>query len=434
MVLGAVASLVGAWMTTAIWGPAIASIHWDRYLRASIACEKMQQYACRHPKEAKSNLAVSREMYMTEMLEQLRQVAHWYPGSARAHLRLASRHLEQFELLQQQTDNVMGISQIRDAALASGFSSSKELRVWLTRAFGKNAQHLYQAYEHAWLASRLCPLQGEAYLHLANLCFLAGQKRNAIDAYVDQCLRVRPQDNNILFEVGKQQLLLGRFEQAIAYWARAFHSPGSHQLQIIQHMAGPIPAAAFIEVFHPGWQTLGMIWKQYFEVGRPEDLKQLGDYAARTAEAGCQGQSFAKQSHIWLTLAKMQSQLGQTDTALASLRKAHAATPGNFQVRYALGFALLKTEQYHSAESHLRWCLERRPENHRLRAALVSAAKGRLSNPVLIARRPSGQGHGIGDILQPAKPPSLVGERAEKPTPSTPPNRIPQPAKLPPPP
>ena len=372
-------------------GPAVASIHWDRYLRASIADTKLEQTPAKNLLGEESNIAASHDMVIAEMMGELQQVVYWYPGSARAHLRLASRHLQQFDLEQLHSGNAMGISQIRDAAMASGFTSSQELCAWLMRAFGENCRHLYQAYRHAWQAVRLDPLQGEAYLHLANLCFLAGQPYEAIDAYVDQSLRVRPQETNVLFEAGKQQLLLGHYEKAVTYWTRAFASQGPHQRQIVQHMAGQISAATFMDVFHPDWQTLGMVWTRYREVGQPEDLRLLTSYAVRTAAEASHHQTLAKQAHIWLTLAFMQSQLDQTSAALVSLRKAYQVAPSNYSVRHALGFALLKSRQFHSAQAHLHWCLTRKPGDKNLQAALIRAAKGSLADPVLIARQPTGQ-------------------------------------------
>ena len=84
----------------------------------------------------------------------------------------------------------------------------------------------------------------------------------------------------------------------------------------------------------------------------------------------------------------MQSHLDQTDAALASLQKAYQVAPSNYHVRRALGFALLQTGQYHTAQSHLHWCLTRKPRDQKLRAALVRAAKGRLSNHVISTRQP----------------------------------------------
>ncbi|MEO2047147.1 MAG: O-antigen ligase family protein [Pirellulales bacterium] len=386
---GVATLLAGVWMSTVMVGPAIASLSWDRYLRASIANAKLTQF--RNLQEEDSETAASHEMYINEMMAELQEHVRWYPQSARAHLRLANRHIQQFEQEQHHNNNAMEISQIRDAAMASDFTSSQELRQWLTRAFGGNSQHLYQAYGHAWQAIRLNPLQGQAYLYLANLCFLAGHQVNAIDAYLDQSLRVRPQDSDILFEVGKQHLLLGRVEQTVDYWTRAFDNDSSHQRQIVQYMAGQVAAATFVEYFHPDWRTLAMIWQRYREVGQPEDLLFLLHYSASLAEADSQNQKLATQRHIWLALAMMQSHVDQADAALISLQKAYQVAPSNYYTRHALGFALLKAQQYQFAEPHLRWCLARKPRDKQLQDALIRVAKKGALSHVLIAQQPERQ-------------------------------------------
>ena len=63
------------------------------------------------------------------------------------------------------------MSQIREAAQLSEFPSLQQLRDWLQLAIGENSRLLYQAYFHARRAVQLCPLQGEAYLYLAEVCF-----------------------------------------------------------------------------------------------------------------------------------------------------------------------------------------------------------------------------------------------------------------------
>ena len=86
---------------------------------------------------------------------------------ARGHLRLAANYLQQFHLLQMSSQNPMDLAQIRDAAIASRFESRAALDEWLDRAFGPRRKHLGAALWHAHRAAALCPVQGEAYLYLA---------------------------------------------------------------------------------------------------------------------------------------------------------------------------------------------------------------------------------------------------------------------------
>ena len=71
------------------------------------------------------------ETYGPSMLQELSQVLAWEPGFARAHLRMASHLVSEFERRQRRAANPLDASQVRDAAMASKFASSAELHDWL---------------------------------------------------------------------------------------------------------------------------------------------------------------------------------------------------------------------------------------------------------------------------------------------------------------
>ena len=100
---------------------------------------------------------------------------------------------------------------------------------------------------------------------------VAGQA--TVDAYIDQGLRVRPHDGDILFEAGRQKLLAGDVNGALAHWTECYRDAGPHQLRIIYLLAGRIPAAMFLATFQPDWQTLMPIWKRYRQLGQLQDLQ-----------------------------------------------------------------------------------------------------------------------------------------------------------------
>ncbi len=377
--LACIVLVVTGWMITVFAGPAVASIYYDRYLLASKEFTLLEQRQIASQKEETVSDAQTRDAYVHSMVEQLQKVVQWHPDSARAHLRLASQHLSQFERVQQQNANAMTRGQIRDAAMASGFTSAQELREWLSRAFGPNVEHLYRAYGHTRHALRLNPLQGFAYLNLADLCFLEGKKSEDIEAYLKQSLCVRPQDCDVLFEVGRQYLLMGQQDKVSSYWTKAFRNRGKHQLRIVQWMAGRISAEDFIENFQPTWDMLGVLWRRYHKVGQEADLQNLAHYAARVAMKDSKDKPLATQTNIWLTLAGMQSHLNENDQALASLKQACRIAPSSYPARRALSKALLKGGQFHSAEPHLRWCLARRADDHSVRRDLVLANKEMLT-------------------------------------------------------
>jgi hypothetical protein len=193
----AVAVLASAWAVYTYVGPGMASLYWDRYLRASVANRDAAREQMSSWIASRQSSSATAEPLNDVMLRQLEQVVAWDPQFARAHLRLAAAYMSQFELRQLRGENMMNLPQIQDAALASRFSSSAELRAWLERAFGNRAELLYRADAAARRAVGLCPLQGEGYALLGELCFLDGGQGDAVDAYFAQALRVRPHDGSM---------------------------------------------------------------------------------------------------------------------------------------------------------------------------------------------------------------------------------------------
>jgi uncharacterized protein HemY len=68
------------------------------------------------------------------------------------------------------------------------------------------------------------------------------------------------------------------------------------------------------------------------------------------------------------------------------LRRALALEPNDFRIRHALGTLLCGRQQFDEAEQHLRWCIERRPNDEQLKVFLATAVKGRIETARASAR------------------------------------------------
>ncbi len=199
MQLAAASLLLGGWSAWLMFGPGMAAIYWDRYLRtAAIDSELAQQELTDFVAEGRANTDSMRRSLSEQMLRQIERAIAWDPQFARAHRRIADRYMAHFEHRMADAANQLDVTQIREAAMASSFKSSSDLHDWLTRAFGPDVQFLHKALNHAHRAVELCPLQGDSYLHLADLCFLDCRPREAVAACVDQGIRVRPYDKQVL--------------------------------------------------------------------------------------------------------------------------------------------------------------------------------------------------------------------------------------------
>lgn len=374
-VLAAVAAL---WAAGTFIGPARASLHWDRYLLASIANREAHAQRSAEVRECQLPLEQLDEGLTATMIAELERVVRLDPQNCHAHLQLAGKYLRQFDQKQSHAPNQMSVAQIRDAAMASGFTSSRELREWLQRAFGDNSELLYRAHYHARRALGLSPLLGEGYLHLAKLCFLEGKQKSALEFYLNQALAVRPYDGDVLFDAGFERLTQGQLDQALSYWVQTYRDRGDHQTQIVNFLAGRLPAQAFVEVFQPSWQTLNYVWSRYRQAGTPEDRAVIERYAAAAAARETLAMEPHATGRIWLLLALIQIDQEHFDAALMSLNKAYAVSPENFSVRRYLGETLVRLGQGELAEQHFRWCLSRRPDDAQARVGLERAATVRV--------------------------------------------------------
>jgi len=377
--IGLTASAICAavWALSTVLGPASASTHWDKYLLTS-ADKKQPTLSLLASDESLRIDAANRQARTKVMIYHLQNTLTRDPQSARAHLRLAGKYLQLFDQRQQVADNSMSVDQIREAAIASKFASSQILKQWLLKAFGENSQLLYRAHFHTRQALRLCPLQGEGYLYLANLCFLEGHATQAIDAYVQQSLQVRPHSGRVLFEAGRQRFLLGQVEQGFSDWQQIYHDTGPHQQQIVHLLTGQMPAAGFLELFEPGWSTLPLLWKQYRQRGSQQDWQAMIDYTTIFARKIRNQKNFFQAAYIHNALANMHRDLDHPEEYLNYVQKANAIAPNVYTFRRSLGRALLQAKQYPLAVPHLRWCLARRPEDRSLQRELIEAKKSRL--------------------------------------------------------
>ncbi len=373
--LTALSAFSAFWTISTLSGPASASVQWDNYLatsseRKEITTQKMRGYY-------QDESDTKRKQLLTNIsIQHLRKVIARNPVAARAHLRLAGHYLHIFNEVQRDSENALTVDQIRGAAIASQFASAELLKQWLERAFGERSKLLYLAYQHTRRSLQLCPLQGEGYVYLAELCFLEGHGHDAIETYLEQAVNVRPYSSSVIFETGRQQLILGRAEDALNLWQKIYNDKGLHQLQIVQLLAGEIPAEYFLEVFNPDWSTLDSVWQRYSERGLQEDLESIVQYSKALTEREEQAYTHYNASKLWQSVASMQQSIEDNDGALVSLKMACDFGPNDFAAHRAFGHALLNHKDYQLAKIHLKWCLTRAPENGSIRNEFLLAAKG----------------------------------------------------------
>ena len=272
------------WIRT-LDGPARAAPHWDDYLAMSLAAGTAgadDQRVGRQLRWHEVNLSDPQTLDL--MTSHLQRALRLHPDDARANLRYATVSLRRFELAQKTAENAMSLWDVRQAARAAGFPSREAQDHWLTVALGDHRVYLDEALQAATRAVQLCPLQGQAYLHLAELAFLQQPDPRMQQALLDQALRVRPYDGTVLFCLGREAVLQGQWDTGLAYWRQAFQHTPDIQDEIIRAVAPQVAPAIFVTIFQPDRQGLRKLFQYYRQSGQEVPAHDAGRHYVRALE------------------------------------------------------------------------------------------------------------------------------------------------------
>ncbi len=373
--------VTAAFLLYVMAGPALAARAWNQYYTHSVSHHLLQAPQFQQLMQTGDPTCLGQDQSFFEAkTKALRIAVAAEPRSAGAHGRLARTYLQWFDARSHGRDNRMGLSHLQATVASGGFASAEEIDAWLRRAVGDDIELLLAARRHARRAVQLSPLEGMAYVCLAQLSFLDDPSGEATRSYFAQAAAVRPYDGDILFEIGKFHLVLREIEQALDYWQRCYRKEGNHRLLVIAALAGRIPAQDFLETFEPDWKTLPAVWQRYQPTGREPDLDALLAYAEKQTEKYSPGPGDPDAAYVWRWLAQMHADRGDFDAELKCLERAMDENGSLYPVRKSLADALFRAERFAESEPHFRWCLARHPENKGMRQALHQAANARLKN------------------------------------------------------
>lgn len=376
------------WAVSPLQQLAKAEPHWFDYLRLAVPPKGAIAITTAETSSSEEDADAERIAQFKQRLTALSTTAKLNPFHARAQLRLASAYLTAFDHMQQLSDDPMSLSQLRDAALAAQFSSLDEMRGWLERAVGKNLKYLAAAARHAKRAAQLCPLQGQAYIHLAELRFLDDLDSQNGPALLRQALLVRPQSSAVQFAVGRQLWLDGQTDEALDSWKSAFHQDQSTQEQILALLVGNVQAAVILDKLQPDLAALKRLETRYLNNQQP-----LPDYPViARAYAAALKQEIANPEceqpiNQLLDAATIYGRLQEAGEIEACLRRAIQLDRTSFAARKALGVFLLDQERFAEASEHLNWCVRMSPNDRWLRDLAEQALAAGLRGPTLPTTR-----------------------------------------------
>ena len=383
MSTGAVA-LLGLWMIGQGIGPALASSHLDRYFVLHEWSEDDWSRATDQGPEQMPDALARTALRCNEMIDELEQALAAAPQSPRAHLRLATTYLRRFELAQLTSTNRMGLLMIQDAVNHSHFRSRQELDAWAARGIGPSRQFLDLRMWHVRRALALCPLQGDGYAYLAQLCFLEGAGPQTRAAYIEQALRVRPLDGDVLFAAGQDAAMRGDVSKAVECWRQSFHHDRASQQRLIDvlptiylgpNLSGPDFVVA---QFQPDLIAMRLLHDRYVALKNPQYLERFDQYYVRQAEAEVRGMEEDDAARVWLEIAQLYRELRQPQPACSAARQAVAITPNDYQAQFTLGCCLYDAGQLVEAQKQLNWCLQRKPDNDEVKQLVEQVVRDKM--------------------------------------------------------
>jgi tetratricopeptide (TPR) repeat protein len=382
MPVAAVAGLLvmGGWMFVDCLGPALAAPYWDQYLIAlnSMNAENTANSSASTPDGGQ----LGRVQEMTACLE---QVVQNQPSHFLAQLALAELHMQYFEAIQASSVNPMSLGNVRDAVVQSNFATREAMVEWLSRAVGDHWVHLERALVCTRQAIALCPLQGRAYLYLADLGFLEGRRGPSKQDCVSQALQVRPFDGMVLYAAGNAAYLAGDVARWLDYMRQVFHCGPIYQRRLISDLIGhtategiPSMVDFIVREFEPNLDGMRFLYGMCAERCRPEELPSICRAWAEKAKEEARVAKDAQAAYLWLEAFRLHTRLQEPLQATECVSNALKSDPNNFGAHYEYAMCLIKQELFADAESHLRWCLQRSPGNAGVAAGLKQALRGRL--------------------------------------------------------
>jgi O-antigen ligase/tetratricopeptide (TPR) repeat protein len=339
-------------------GAALANSHWDSFHRLSLA-------------EADLEFGDTAET-LDQRIEQLEKLLAIDNANPRAHLNLASLLRLKFDAEQSKSGIPMPLAQIRDAANTSPFETRDALESWLGKILSDRRDYLDRSLTHARQAVSLCPMQGEAYIFMAELNFLRESSREDELALIDQALKTRPEAPPVLVTAGREALLAGDNEAGLAHFKKVFTLGGQYQQLVIQAL-GRQDADFFFEQFPFDDSAMKTLRNHYAGLGNREQSQIVGMKLAKNLVEQASSETGVAAAPAWSQAQDAFAFLKDDGNALQAARNAVASNPHEYALRKKLVNLLVAQKKFDEAVPLLEWCLKQYPDNSALKETLFQA-------------------------------------------------------------
>ena len=341
-----------------------------------------KQAAATKSKASESNTDSNKTQDLVKELESrissLEKTLVLQPDHTQAWNDLAFCKLEHFGLTRQIAGETIGLTEIRQTVEQTSFKSDEARTAWIQKVTGDSFQDLTQAMNAALRAVTLNPFSGTAWCVLASTSFLKTQDNGLPQACIDQALRVRPHEGQVLFEAANQAELNGDKSRAMQLRQQCFAECPSERGRVLNVLLPMMSAVAVCELLQPdvaGLRAIDSLWSRSSPKEAMKPVKELR--LAKVYEAAQQAKGTA-QSNLLYEAAILERTLGNNENAATTITAALAANPNNFQMRLVHIDLALSLGDTNTAKKEIDWCLLRRPDSQKLQGRIQQLKQVRI--------------------------------------------------------
>ena len=207
---------------------------------------------------------------------------------------------------------------------------------------------------------------------------------------MNQSLRLRPWDGDVLLVAGKEALLANHLELATTFWRRSFQSGPTHRDRLIDvFVQQQVPLEFLAEHFASVLDATSCerLVRKYDAAGiagpSPLFLRHMATVACREAKA-------AEMDDVrrWMLACDAYQRLGDVASLVDCVEQVAKMEPTDFGLRRRLAMIMIDHELFDEARPHVRWCLRRKPHDRGLRQAnskIIESSVGQSSRVRLVS-------------------------------------------------
>jgi len=260
----------------------------------------------------------------------------------------------------------MPLLQLRAAVQESRFDTPEKRDQWLDSLYGcDNRLMLALAREHYREVVRLCPLNGRAYLRLAELNFMAPPDEASPTTLLQQAVKVRPHDPDLCYEAGLDFINQADMLNAMECWRLSALASEKHKQAILAQLVQAVPLPQLVKHFQPDYESLlSLVRERFTGKGQRNNRLYLLGKAKELTRQELNPEVVGprmRRLHEAFLLENAREEAGQC------IRVAAAAEPHLVSTRLLLARWLFGQRLFKEAREELDWCNLRDPGNAELR-------------------------------------------------------------------